>query len=210
LDNSADSLLSRGRLLPVMEEFYTLQGEGYHTGQAAYFIRLGGCDVGCSWCDVKESWNALLYPPVETDGIIERALRFPAKAVVLTGGEPMNYNLDYLSDGLKRNGVMIFVETSGAQPLSGKPDWICLSPKKNSPPLEDNLLRADELKVIIQDDTDLTWAEENREKVRPGCKLFLQPEWSHRNTIMPLIISYIKDRPEWRISLQSHKYMRIP
>ena len=205
-----DSLLAAGKVLPVMEEFYTLQGEGFNTGQAAYFIRIGGCDVGCSWCDVKESWNAQLYPPVETDGVIERALQYPAKAVVITGGEPLNYNLGYLSDRLRASGVKIFIETSGSRPLSGSPDWLCLSPKKGSPPLDEILLKSDELKVIIQDETDLSWAEENAVKVNPGCALFLQPEWSHRNAIMPVIISYIKEHPQWRISLQSHKYMRIP
>jgi len=193
-----------------MEEFYTLQGEGFNTGQAAYFIRIGGCDVGCSWCDIKESWDARLYPPVETDAVVQRALVYPAKAVVITGGEPLNYNLEYLIGQLHTSGIRIFIETSGSQPLSGNPDWICLSPKKNSPPLDEMFLKADELKVIIQDETDFTWAEENREKVSVNCYLCLQPEWSQRNIIMPLIISYIKDHPRWRISLQSHKYMRIP
>lgn len=210
MDKFRDSLLAAGKVLPVMEEFYTLQGEGFNTGQAAYFIRIGGCDVGCSWCDVKESWNAQLYPPVETDGVIERALQYPAKAVVITGGEPLNYNLDYLSGRLRASGVKIFIETSGSRPLSGSTDWLCLSPKKGSPPLEEILLAANELKVIIQDETDLSWAEENAVRVNPGCALFLQPEWSHRNAIMPVIISYIKEHPQWRISLQSHKYMRIP
>ena len=210
MDKFRDNLLAAGKVLPVMEEFYTLQGEGFNTGQAAYFIRIGGCDVGCSWCDVKESWNAQLYPPVETDGVIERALQYPAKAVVITGGEPLNYNLDYLSNGLKASGVKIFIETSGSQPLSGSPDWLCLSPKKGSPPLDEILLKADELKVIIQNETDLAWAEENAGMVTSGCSLFLQPEWSHRNAIMPVIISYIKEHPQWKISLQSHKYMRIP
>jgi len=210
LNKSEDILLFEGRLLPVMEEFYSLQGEGFNTGQAAYFIRIGGCDVGCSWCDVKESWNASLYPPVQTEGVIARAAAFPAKAVVITGGEPLNYNLGFLSEGLKRHDVKIFIETSGTRPLSGTPDWICLSPKKNSPPLEEICMKADELKVIIQDDDDFVWAEENMVKVQPHCQLYLQPEWSHRNTIMPRIISYVMEHPRWKISLQSHKYMRIP
>jgi len=193
-----------------MEEFYTLQGEGFNTGQAAYFIRIGGCDVGCSWCDIRESWDARLYPPVNTDEVIARAVQYPAKAVVITGGEPLNYNLGYLSQGLRKRGIKIFIETSGSQPLSGTPDWICLSPKKNSPPLDDFFLKADELKVIIRDADDFIWAEENMKKVRMGCRLYLQPEWSQRNTTMPLIISYIKRNPRWVISLQSHKYMRIP
>jgi len=210
LDQTADILLTQGKLLPVMEEFYTLQGEGFNTGQAAYFIRIGGCDVGCSWCDIKESWNAQLYPPVETDAVIERASIFAAKAVVITGGEPLNYNLEYIIGRLRDLGIRVFIETSGSQPLSGNPHWICLSPKKNSPPLEEICVKADELKVIIQDETDLGWAEENMQKVRGSCHLYLQPEWSHRNIIMPLIISYIKEHPRWKISLQSHKYMRIP
>jgi organic radical activating enzyme len=210
LDKTADILLAQGKLLPVMEEFYTLQGEGFNTGQAAYFIRIGGCDVGCSWCDVKESWNASLYPPVETDSIIERAIAYPAKAVVITGGEPLNYNLDYLSLGLRRSGVKIFIETSGSRPLSGEPDWICLSPKRGSPPIGELFMKADELKVIISDETDFTWAVENMKKAGAGCLLYLQPEWSRRNTIMPHIISYVMEHPQWKISLQSHKYMRIP
>lgn len=210
MDKTADILLAQGKLLPVMEEFYTLQGEGFNTGQAAYFIRIGGCDVGCSWCDVKESWNASLYPPVETDSIIERAIAYPAKAVVITGGEPLNYNLDYLSLGLRRSGVKIFIETSGSRPLSGEPDWICLSPKRGSPPIGELFMKADELKVIISDETDFTWAVENMKKAGAGCLLYLQPEWSRRNTIMPHIISYVMEHPQWKISLQSHKYMRIP
>ena len=193
-----------------MEEFYTLQGEGFNTGQASYFIRIGGCDVGCSWCDIKESWNALMFPAVETDRVIERASKFPAKAVVITGGEPMNYNLDYLTQGLRSHGIRIFVETSGSQPLSGTFDWICLSPKKNSPPLEIFFSKADELKVIVRDETDFGWAEENMEKTGKGCHHYLQPEWSGKSTIIPLIISYIKEHPRWKISLQSHKYMKIP
>ncbi|MEI7490893.1 MAG: 7-carboxy-7-deazaguanine synthase QueE [Bacteroidota bacterium] len=210
MDKTADILLAEGRLLPVMEEFYTLQGEGFNTGQAAYFIRIGGCDVGCSWCDIKESWDARLYPPVDTNGVISRAVEFPGKAVVITGGEPLNYNLNYLSQGLRQHHIKIFIETSGSRPLSGDPDWLCLSPKKSSPPLDKICIKADELKVIILDETDLGWAEENKERVRPGCLLYLQPEWSRRNTILPRIISYIKEHPQWRVSLQSHKYMRIP
>ena len=210
MDKTEDILLSRGKLLPVMEEFYSLQGEGFNTGQAAYFIRIGGCDVSCSWCDIRESWNAGLYPPVETDGVIERAVKYPAKAVVITGGEPLNYNLDYLSRGLKEQGIKIFIETSGSQPLSGTPDWICLSPKQSSPPLDEIYSRADELKVIIADETGFRWAEENMGRAGVNCHLYLQPEWSQRNAIIPLIVNYIKEHPRWKISLQSHKYMRIP
>jgi len=193
-----------------MEEFYSLQGEGYNTGQAAYFIRIGGCDVGCSWCDVKESWDARLFPPVETDGVVARAALYPAKAVVITGGEPLLYNLNYLAQGFRRHGIRIFIETSGTQPLSGTPDWICLSPKKGCPPLDEVCVEADEIKVIISETADFAWAEESRNKVNASCLLYLQPEWSSRNKMMPLIIAYIMDHPEWKISLQSHKYMRIP
>ena len=203
-------LLEEGKLLPVMEEFYTLQGEGFNTGQAAYFIRVGGCDVGCKWCDVKESWNASDFPPVSTDLVVKNATGFPAKAIVVTGGEPLLYNMDYLCGELHRHGMRIFIETSGSQPFSGSFDWICVSPKHDSPPLSDMARRANELKVIIQDNTDFDWAEENSGFVSPSCMLYLQPEWSRREAMMPLIIDYIKANPKWRISLQSHKYMHIP
>lgn len=193
-----------------MEQFYTLQGEGFNTGQAAYFIRVGGCDVGCRWCDVKESWNASLFPPVPTDGVIANVLAQPAGAVVVTGGEPLLYNMDYLCEELRRNGVMRYLETSGSQPLSGNWDWICMSPKKDAPPLPEVAAFAAELKVIVHDETDFGWAEENAQLVSSACRLFLQPEWSRRNAMMPQIVRYIKDHPQWRVSLQSHKYMRIP
>ena len=202
--------MQEGKVLPVMEEFYTLQGEGCNTGQAAYFIRVGGCDVGCKWCDVKESWNASDFPPVSTDRVIEHATSYPAKAIVVTGGEPLLYNMDYLCEGLHRHGIRIFLETSGSQPLSGSWDWICLSPKKDAPPLQEMLQKADEIKVIIHDDTDFRWAEEHAGRVSPSCILYLQPEWSRHDAMMPAIIRYIKDNPKWRISLQSHKYMHIP
>lgn len=193
-----------------MEEFYSIQGEGYNTGQAAYFIRIGGCDVGCYWCDVKESWNASLHPLTDVDGIAARAASFPAKAVVLTGGEPGMYNLAYLCDKLKENELDIFLETSGAYELSGKFDWVCLSPKKKNRPEASAYNIADELKVIIGDKTDLAWAEEQAEKVRPQCILYLQAEWSVCDKIMPVIVDYILENPQWQVSLQSHKYMRIP
>jgi organic radical activating enzyme len=205
-----DILLDQGRKLPVMEEFYSLQGEGFHTGEAAYFIRVGGCDVGCYWCDVKESWNADTHPAIFTDGIIERASVFPAKAVIITGGEPLNYNLDYICEQLQQRGIKTFLETSGSLTMSGNWDWVCLSPKQNIPPVEANFLLAGELKVIISEKTDFNWAELNAAKVKPGCILYLQPEWSKRNEMMPEIIDYVMLHPEWRISLQSHKYMRIP
>ena len=193
-----------------MEEFYTLQGEGFNTGQAAYFIRVGGCDVGCKWCDEKESWNSSGFPLVAADQVVARAETNPGKAVVITGGEPLLYNLDYLCRELHRRNIRIFLETSGSQPLSGQWDWICLSPKKDAPPLKEITELANELKVIVYDNTDFQWAEENSFYVSSYCFLFLQPEWSRHESMMPEIIRYIKANPKWRISLQSHKYMHIP
>lgn len=197
-------------MLPVMEEFYSIQGEGYNTGQAAYFIRIGGCDVGCHWCDVKESWNAKLHPLTGTDEIIGRAVATPGKAVVLTGGEPGMYNLVLLCKGLKEGGMNIYLETSGAYELKGTFDWVCLSPKEKSPPQPSAYTKADELKVIIHRESDLMWAEEQAEKVRPECLLYLQPEWSVSGEMIPVIVDYILANPQWQISLQSHKYMHIP
>jgi 7-carboxy-7-deazaguanine synthase len=199
-----------GIMLPLMEEFYTIQGEGYNTGKPAYFIRIGGCDVGCHWCDVKESWDAGLHPPTHADLIVEQALKYPAKAVVVTGGEPSAYNLTYLTEKLKENGILNFVETSGAYNLTGTWDWICLSPKKNMPPLPEILLRADELKVIVYNKHDFIWAEENAAKVSEKCKLYLQPEWSKSAQMTPEIIDYVMANPKWNISLQTHKFMNIP
>jgi len=208
-DNHTD-LLEGGRKLPLMEEFYTLQGEGFHMGTAAYFIRVGGCDVGCSWCDSKESWNAKLFPPVAVEQVVENAAKQPAKTVVVTGGEPSMYPMEYLTKSLHQAGIKTMVETSGAYPLSGDWDWICLSPKKYSPPVHDIHQRANELKVIIQHPGDLEWAERNADLVSNDCKLFLQPEWSKSEQIMDHLTQYVMDYPRWRISLQSHKYMRIP
>jgi len=210
LEESFDNLIADGKFLPVMEEFYSLQGEGYNTGQAAFFIRIGGCDVGCKWCDVKESWNSRAFPPVPTDLIIQHALLCPAKSVVVTGGEPLLYNLNYFCRGLHQHKIKIFLETSGSQGFSGEWDWICLSPKKESPPLPEVAAQANELKIIIENISDFHWAEENSKMVSVDCKRYLQPEWSKRNTIMPEIIHYIMENPRWKISLQSHKYMRIP
>lgn len=208
------SVFDNGKLLPLMEEFYTIQGEGANTGQAAYFIRLGGCDVGCHWCDVKESWDATIHPLTLADNIINNVLNFPAKAVVVTGGEPSLYPLDYLTTQLKKNQVTTFIETSGAYKLSGYWDWICLSPKKNIPPIHSNYLLAHELKVIIHNQNDFVWAEKNFEKVlnsgNNNCKFFLQPEWSKMNDLMPQIVQYVMDNPKWKISLQTHKFMHIP
>lgn len=203
-------LLVQGKMLPVMEEFYSLQGEGRNTGKAAYFIRVGGCDVGCYWCDVKESWNADLHPLVPVDDVIKNALKNEARSVVVTGGEPALYNLTYLTSNLKRLGFETFLETSGSETITGMWDWICVSPKKNSPPLASEIIKAHELKVIISDVSDFEWAEENALNVRTDCYLYLQPEWSKIGIMMPQIIEYILAHPKWQISLQSHKYMKIP
>jgi len=203
-------LYQAGQRLPIMEEFYTLQGEGYQTGKPAYFIRIGGCDIGCNWCDSKRSWSFEEHPLVDIDELVERVLLFPAKAVVVTGGEPGLYPLDYLCDRLHQSGVMTYIETSGAYFLTGTWDWICLSPKLQSPPERDNCKIASELKVIIESSADFEWAEKNAALVTPGCHLFLQPEWSRRSIMMDEIISYIGNHPKWRLSLQSHKYIGIP
>jgi organic radical activating enzyme len=199
-----------GKLIPLVEEFYTIQGEGFHTGKAAYFIRVGGCDVGCSWCDTKFSWNPSLHPLVPAEQIVHHILEHPAAAVVVTGGEPLMVNMDYLTGLLKEKGIETFLETSGAYELSGNWDWVCLSPKKNAPPVDSMFEKAHELKVIIASEEDLEWALTNATKVAPACKLYLQPEWSRREQILPLIIEFSKKNPWWMISIQSHKYMRIP
>ena len=205
-----DDLFEGGKKLPLAEDFYTIQGEGYHTGKAAYFIRLGGCDIGCSWCDAKFTWNRHLHPLVNADEIIARALSFPAMSVVVTGGEPLSYPLGYLCRNLKDNGVKTYIETSGAYPMTGEWDWICLSPKKQSPPQPGIFKTADELKVIVSDITDLDWAEENARKVNKSCRLYLQPEWSRYEKVVSGVIEYVKENPVWNISLQAHKFMRIP
>ena len=197
-------------MLPLVEEFYTIQGEGYHAGKAAYFIRLGGCDIGCSWCDSRFAWKPGIHPLVDTDEIIERAVKSGTDSVVVTGGEPLMWNLDYMCSGLKRNKIDTFIETSGGYSLSGTWDWICLSPKRNLPPGDEICRLADELKVIIQKTDDFEWAEKYRLKVSKGCKLFLQPEWSRFQEIIPEVVEYVKKNPAWRISLQIHKYMHIP
>jgi 7-carboxy-7-deazaguanine synthase len=199
-----------GKKLPLVEEFFSLQGEGYQTGKAAYFIRLGGCDVGCSWCDSRYSWNPDLHPLVDADTIIKHVLNSGTDSVVVTGGEPLMWNLDYLCSELKNNKVNTFIETSGAYQLTGIWDWICLSPKKNIPPVGTICRAAHELKVIIQNKDDFEWAEKYRQMVNSECKLFLQPEWSRFKIIIPEIVDYVKKNPFWRVSLQSHKYMHIP
>lgn len=198
------------KTLPVMEAFYTLQGEGFYSGKAAYFIRLGGCDVGCHWCDVKESWNAADHPEKSISSLINSAKKYPNRFNVITGGEPFMYNLSELCNAFKNEKFDLAVETCGAYPLSGSWHWICLSPKKNKAPLAEFYEVANELKVIIYNKSDFKWAEEHAEKVNDNCKLFLQVEWSKKETMTPLIIEYIKENPKWQISVQSHKYLNIP
>ncbi len=210
LTSEQQNQLNEGKLLPLMEEFYTIQGEGGNTGKAAYFIRIGGCDVGCHWCDVKESWDANIHPLTTTDVIVANANKYLGKAVVVTGGEPLQYNLDYLTSQLKQKGIQTFVETSGAYDLSGEWDWICLSPKKTMLPKEPIYKKAHELKIIVFNKHDFIWAQEEAAKVSADCKLYLQPEWSKRNEIVPLIVEFVKENPRWQVSLQTHKYMNIP
>ena len=198
-----------GEMLPLMEEFYTIQGEGYFKGTAAYFIRIGGCDVGCHWCDVKESWNADLHPPTETKTIIENALKY-SDTVVVTGGEPLTWDMSKLTSGLKKRGAKTHIETSGAYKLTGDWDWICLSPKKLKLPTQEVYDSADELKVIVYNKSDLKFAEEQAAKVNEDCILYLQPEWSKREKVIPFIVDYVMENPKWKVSLQTHKYLNIP
>jgi 7-carboxy-7-deazaguanine synthase len=203
-------IYKKGRILPVMEEFYSLQGEGFHTGTAAYFLRIGGCDVGCNWCDSKASWSLGAHPLISVAEVVERIRQYPAQAAVITGGEPTMYPLQYLCDKLRDAGIKSFIETSGAYPLSGNWDWVCLSPKLQSPPVLSNYLKANELKVIIEQSSDLQWAEKCALRVGPDCHLFLQPEWSRKDKMLDEIIRYIESNPGWRLSLQAHKYIGIP
>ncbi len=201
--------LDKGLLLPLMEEFYTIQGEGFHSGKAAYFIRIGGCDVGCHWCDVKESWDASIHPTKETDSIVKNAVK-SAKTVVVTGGEPSEWNLEYLTSELHKNQIKTHVETSGSNNITGQWDWVCLSPKKNKLPVSSSYFKANELKVIIRTKQDFTFAEEQAKLVEQECELYLQPEWSVRDEIIPLMTDYIMNNPKWKMSIQMHKYLNIP
>ncbi len=193
-----------------MEAFYTLQGEGFHQGKAAYFIRLAGCDVGCHWCDVKESWDENLHPILAVDKIVAEAKKHPARIAVITGGEPLIYPLEFITKTLHENGFLTHIETSGSHPLTGMWDWICLSPKKFKSPLPEILPVAHELKVIIFNKSDMEWAESYAQQVNPQCHLYLQPEWSRAKEMLPMMIDYVKNHPKWRISLQVHKYLEIP
>jgi organic radical activating enzyme len=196
--------------LPVMEHFYTIQGEGFHQGKAAYFIRLGGCDVGCVWCDVKDSWDAEKHPLLKIEDLLLNISKTPSQIVVVTGGEPLMHNLDDLTSALQSAGLKTNIETSGAHPLSGNWDWICLSPKKFKAPLPEFLPMASELKIVVFNKSDFDWAEKYAELVSPDCKLYLQPEWDNAAQMIPLIIDYIKANPKWELSLQIHKYIHVP
>ena len=198
------------RKLPVMEAFYTLQGEGFYQGSAAYFIRLGGCDVGCHWCDVKESWDAKAHPQLEIKQIVDQAKKVPARLAVVTGGEPLLYDLSELTEALQRASFKTNIETSGAYPLTGSWNWVCFSPKKFKKALPEFYKFADELKVVIYNQSDFEWAEAYAQKMRSDCQLFLQVEWSKTEQLLPKIIDYVQTNPHWRISLQTHKYMNIP
>ena len=204
------NLKSETTSLPVMEHFYTLQGEGFHQGKAAYFIRLGGCDVGCVWCDVKDSWDVSKHPKLKIENLKLKIKETPGEIVVITGGEPLMHNLDVLTEELQKSGLKTHIETSGAYPLSGSWDWICLSPKKFKAPLSEIIPLADELKIVVFNRSDFDWAEKYAAFVSPGCKLYLQPEWDKATEITPLIIEYIKANPIWELSLQIHKYVNVP
>lgn len=209
LNKETQILVNKGEMLPLMEEFYTIQGEGYHTGTAAYFIRVGGCDVGCHWCDVKESWNADLHPPTSVETIVANAKKY-AKTIVITGGEPLTWDMNPITTQLKNAGLHVHIETSGAYDVTGTWDWFCLSPKKNKLPVDSAYAIANELKVIIHNKHDFIFAEEQAEKTNKNAILFLQPEWSKKEEMTPLIVDYVMNHPKWRVSLQTHKYLNIP
>ncbi len=196
--------------LPVMESFYTIQGEGFHSGTPAYFIRLGGCDVGCTWCDVKESWDASQFGWLSIEDIVKEAKDSNAELVVVTGGEPLMYDLSQLTYKLKSEGLKTNIETSGAYPLSGSWDWICFSPKKFKAPLEEFYINSDELKIIAYNKSDFKWASQHGGQMNANAQLFLQPEWSKEKEMTPLVVDFVKQNPRWKISLQTHKYMDIP
>jgi len=203
-------LFQKGQKLPLIDEFYTVQGEAFHTGKAAYFIRIGGCDIGCQWCDTKISWNFNMHKLVDIQAVVANVLKNKADTIVVTGGEPSIYELGPLCKLLRENSIQTHIETSGAYKLTGEWNWICLSPKRQNPPLKGIYEKADELKVIIYQEEDYKWAEETANKVNNDCKLFLQPEWSKHKTLIPEIVEYVKKNKKWQISLQAHKFMRIP
>ena len=196
--------------LPVMEHFYTIQGEGFHQGKAAYFIRLGGCDVGCVWCDVKDSWDGGKHPLISIQTLLEEVKKTAAQIVVVTGGEPLMHDLEALTALFGEAGLQLHIETSGAHPLSGLWDWICLSPKKFKSPVSEIIPLAHELKVVVYNKSDFEWAETYAGMVKPTCKLYLQPEWEKSGLMMPMIVDYIKTNPQWELSLQLHKFINVP
>lgn len=208
-EKDMNKLVEQGKMLPLMEAFYTIQGEGYHKGTAAYFIRIGGCDVGCHWCDVKESWNPKLHPPTPVEQMVENAVS-KSSVVVITGGEPLTWDMTEVTGRLKEEGAKVHIETSGAYKLTGTWDWICLSPKKRKLPKPEIYEIASELKMIIYNKDDFRFAEEQASKVNEDCILYLQPEWSNREKMMPLIVDYVMNNPKWKVSLQTHKYLSIP
>lgn len=209
MQESIQKLVDEGKMLPLMEEFYTIQGEGFHKGTAAYFVRIGGCDVGCHWCDVKESWNPNLHPPTDTNQIADNAVQY-SDVVVVTGGEPLTWDMTLLTERLKQKGAKAHIETSGAYTLTGDWDWICLSPKKMKLPKDEVYTKADELKCIVYNKSDFLFAEQQAAKVSKDCILYLQPEWSVREKIIPMIVDYVMNNPKWKVSLQTHKYLKIP
>ena len=209
MDKKTQELLEKGEVLPLMEAFYSIQGEGFHKGKASYFIRIGGCDVGCHWCDVKESWDAQEHPLISTKNIVKNSLEY-SEMVVVTGGEPLMWDMTILTRELKQNNKKIHIETSGAYELTGNWDWICLSPKKQMKPVDEIYKKADELKVIIYNNDDFKFAEDQAKKISSKAHLFLQPEWENREKMTPIMVDYIKKNPKWKISLQTHKYLNIP
>ena len=209
MEKTTQELVNKGLMLPLMEEFYTIQGEGFHKGTAAYFIRVGCCDVGCHWCDVKESWNADLHPPTKTETIVANAKKY-SDTIVVTGGEPLTWDMSALTAGLKAENMQVHIETSGAYELSGDWDWVCLSPKKLKLPTQSVYDKANELKVIIYNQDDFKFAEEQASRVNKDCILYLQPEWSKRDKVVPEIVDYVMKNPQWKVSLQTHKYLNIP
>jgi len=209
MDKKTQELLEKGEVLPLMEAFYSIQGEGFHKGKASYFIRIGGCDVGCHWCDVKESWDAKEHPLASTKEIVKNSLEY-SEMVVVTGGEPLMWDMSILTKELKENNKRNHIETSGAYNLTGNWDWICLSPKKQMKPVDEIYKKADELKVIIYNNDDFKFAEDQAKKISSKAHLFLQPEWENREKMMPIIVNYVKKNPRWKVSLQTHKYLGIP
>ena len=209
MDKKRKLLLEKLELLPIMKSFYTIQGEGYHKGTASYFIRTGGCDVGCHWCDVKESWDEEAHPIIPIKVIVQKSLEF-SDCVIVTGGEPLMWNMSPLTRELKKVNKKTHIETSGSYPLTGDWDWVCLSPKKAKLPIDDAYKYADELKIIIYNNHDFIFAQEQAQKVNNKAILYLQPEWGKREKMMPLMVEFVKKNPKWKLSLQTHKYLNIP